>query len=432
MDRRKQLKDPAANYKKDLYLGYGQTGATERARLKDRTGFIFQARALHPVQSSLQALGNIIFTEPRFEPMPPRQQLESYLLITRSLASLATQSLGRSLARLSVQPNPSMSLPLPPYLGYSSYLHIRPEIDKEKGPQVWLRGLTGSSPSGISTRAGNPVRSFDTIETLVKVSVTLRTESVVRCPLAACRQCCGHNFGEQVSGGGEDHKQLEVTSCVKSWKLVCCKGEFDMFKYIVALFVVQVVTCYVMRELVTEDKVLQTVLVALSHDMFADHPDQCYDSVNQLYYGLQTSWNRPGLCEQLRCIPYTEPGQLTITHHGRTKSDYETGPNKVLSEVKEGFGIQINLCRDRGLNSGPPAHKSDTLPLDHQLELDELWCVRPLIETGVADAEMVAVRCGVVIVEPPCELRPGNLSLLYPDCCFSIYCPAEAPTPKRL
>nr|CAD7463066.1 unnamed protein product [Timema tahoe] len=37
-----------------------------------------------------------------------------------------------------------------------------------------------------------------------------------------------------------------------------------------------------------------------------------------------------------------------------------------MSEVKEGFGNQINLCRDRGLNSGPPAQKSDTLPLDHQ------------------------------------------------------------------
>nr|CAD7432672.1 unnamed protein product [Timema monikensis] len=95
--------------------------------------------------------------------------------------------------------------------------------------------------------------------------------------------------------------------------------------------------------------------VALSHDMFSDHPDQCFDSVNQLYYDLQTSWVRPGLCEQLLCTPYTEPGQLTITHHG----------------------------------------------------------------------------CGVVIVEPPCELRPGNLSLLYPDCCFSVYCPPEAPTPKR-
>nr|CAD7193676.1 unnamed protein product [Timema douglasi] len=41
----------------------------------------------------------------------------------------------------------------------------------------------------------------------------------------------------------------------------------------------------------------------------------------------------------------------------------------VDKEVKEGFGNQINLCRDRGLNSGPPAQKSDTLPLDHQVTL---------------------------------------------------------------
>nr|CAD7260769.1 unnamed protein product [Timema shepardi] len=39
-----------------------------------------------------------------------------------------------------------------------------------------------------------------------------------------------------------------------------------------------------------------------------------------------------------------------------------------LSEkVKEGFGNQINVCRDQGLNPGPPAQKSDTLPLDHQV-----------------------------------------------------------------
>nr|CAD7448431.1 unnamed protein product [Timema bartmani] len=37
------------------------------------------------------------------------------------------------------------------------------------------------------------------------------------------------------------------------------------------------------------------------------------------------------------------------------------------TEVKEGFGNQINLCRDRGLNPGPPTQKSDTLPLDHQV-----------------------------------------------------------------
>nr|CAD7580401.1 unnamed protein product [Timema californicum] len=36
--------------------------------------------------------------------------------------------------------------------------------------------------------------------------------------------------------------------------------------------------------------------------------------------------------------------------------------------MKEGFGNQISLCRDRGLNPGPPEQKSDTLPLDQQVE----------------------------------------------------------------
>nr|CAD7438645.1 unnamed protein product [Timema bartmani] len=39
------------------------------------------------------------------------------------------------------------------------------------------------------------------------------------------------------------------------------------------------------------------------------------------------------------------------------------------AEVKEGFGNQINLCRDRGLNPGPIAQRSDTLPLDRQVTL---------------------------------------------------------------
>ncbi|CAG2052986.1 unnamed protein product, partial [Timema podura] len=39
------------------------------------------------------------------------------------------------------------------------------------------------------------------------------------------------------------------------------------------------------------------------------------------------------------------------------------------TEVKEGFGNQINLCRDRGLNPGALAQESDTLPLDHQLRI---------------------------------------------------------------
>nr|CAD7439552.1 unnamed protein product [Timema bartmani] len=38
-------------------------------------------------------------------------------------------------------------------------------------------------------------------------------------------------------------------------------------------------------------------------------------------------------------------------------------------QVKEGFGNQINLCRDRGLNPGTSSQKSDTLPLDPQTRL---------------------------------------------------------------
>nr|CAD7259039.1 unnamed protein product [Timema shepardi] len=38
-----------------------------------------------------------------------------------------------------------------------------------------------------------------------------------------------------------------------------------------------------------------------------------------------------------------------------------------VKQVKEGFGNHIDLCRDRGLNPGPPAQRSDTLPLDHQV-----------------------------------------------------------------
>nr|CAD7259953.1 unnamed protein product [Timema shepardi] len=37
-----------------------------------------------------------------------------------------------------------------------------------------------------------------------------------------------------------------------------------------------------------------------------------------------------------------------------------------VTEVKEGFGNQINLCRDQ-VNPGPPAQKYDTLPLDHEV-----------------------------------------------------------------
>nr|CAD7450139.1 unnamed protein product [Timema bartmani] len=40
-----------------------------------------------------------------------------------------------------------------------------------------------------------------------------------------------------------------------------------------------------------------------------------------------------------------------------------------FAQVKGGFGNKINLCPDQGLNPGPPAQKSDNLPLDQQLNL---------------------------------------------------------------
>nr|CAD7395026.1 unnamed protein product [Timema cristinae] len=50
-------------------------------------------------------------------------------------------------------------------------------------------------------------------------------------------------------------------------------------------------------------------------------------------------------------------------HHKIDASHYLA--NK--AEVKEGFGNQIYLCRDRGLSPGPPVQKSDSLPLDRQV-----------------------------------------------------------------
>nr|CAD7455757.1 unnamed protein product [Timema tahoe] len=41
--------------------------------------------------------------------------------------------------------------------------------------------------------------------------------------------------------------------------------------------------------------------------------------------------------------------------------------------VKEGFGNQINLCWDQGLNPGPSARKSDTLPPGHQVTKKSIY-----------------------------------------------------------
>nr|CAD7461781.1 unnamed protein product [Timema tahoe] len=57
------------------------------------------------------------------------------------------------------------------------------------------------------------------------------------------------------------------------------------------------------------------------------------------------------------------------SREAKTEEDSLEAKTKELSEVKEGFGIQINLCLDRGLNPGPSAQKSDTLPLDHQCKI---------------------------------------------------------------
>nr|CAD7429991.1 unnamed protein product [Timema monikensis] len=48
--------------------------------------------------------------------------------------------------------------------------------------------------------------------------------------------------------------------------------------------------------------------------------------------------------------------KISALNHAATKA-----------ELKEGFRDQINLCLNRGLNPGHPAHKSDTLHLDHQI-----------------------------------------------------------------
>nr|CAD7450558.1 unnamed protein product [Timema bartmani] len=80
-----------------------------------------------------------------------------------------------------------------------------------------------------------------------------------------------------------------------------------------------------------------------------------------------------------------------------------------LPKVKEGFGNQINLCWDRGLNTGPPAQRSDTLPLDHQ---QDLHC-GPVVRVPVYRSQSARVRTPVplrVICEPG-DLERGQLSL---------------------
>nr|CAD7460706.1 unnamed protein product [Timema tahoe] len=53
-------------------------------------------------------------------------------------------------------------------------------------------------------------------------------------------------------------------------------------------------------------------------------------------------------------------------------------------EVKEEFGNQINLCRDRGMNPGPSAQRSDTLSLDCQTSATITTCTAVTTMTAVA------------------------------------------------
>nr|CAD7438318.1 unnamed protein product [Timema bartmani] len=66
-----------------------------------------------------------------------------------------------------------------------------------------------------------------------------------------------------------------------------------------------------------------------------------------------------------RLLGYITPYYPSRLRVNRVDGD-EEGQGSNLDQVKEGFGNPINLCRDRGLNPGPPAQKSETLPLDHQ------------------------------------------------------------------
>nr|CAD7595063.1 unnamed protein product [Timema genevievae] len=96
----------------------------------------------------------------------------------------------------------------------------------------------------------------------------------------------------------------------------------------------------------------------------------------------QHDWRVHSVCEVVRTAILALDDSETyllpvITSHVRQQS-LAAALNVIKTvreqedKVKEGFGNQINLCRDRGLNPGPPAQKSDTLPLDHQVTPEAL------------------------------------------------------------
>nr|CAD7459612.1 unnamed protein product [Timema tahoe] len=69
-----------------------------------------------------------------------------------------------------------------------------------------------------------------------------------------------------------------------------------------------------------------------------------------------------GLCQKGIIPPRCRQEYLGLPHKSTAKDTLAETDEE--DSVKEGFGNQINLCRDRGLSPGPIAQKSDTLPLD--------------------------------------------------------------------
>nr|CAD7256849.1 unnamed protein product [Timema shepardi] len=72
---------------------------------------------------------------------------------------------------------------------------------------------------------------------------------------------------------------------------------------------------------------------------------------------------------------------------------------QLQAEVKEGSGNQINLCRDRGLNPGPPAQKSDTLPLDRQVALTFIWMLTNALVVLSSTAEDGEIEVRISVTE---------------------------------
>nr|CAD7444874.1 unnamed protein product [Timema bartmani] len=124
---------------------------------------------------------------------------------------------------------------------------------------------------------------------------------------------------------------------------------------------------------------MHTVATAFASHQFRQHDccketDSCYSVRNQQWpYMIERSINKKMVVsneevdskESLNRYGHHEKkGGGGGLHNSYTKVGH--GQHCAGLLVKEGFGNQINLYRNRGLNPGPPAQKSDTLPLDHQ------------------------------------------------------------------